>query len=97
MPLANDSLSPCSRGRTCRWIWKDELEGGVAVVDNDVGAVGVQPRLAGGQGDALTDAHHLGDRVRRGDGQVDGVVLGHDQGVATREPRRGLRSTSQFD
>src|SRR4051794_25549110 len=63
----------------------DGLEGGLAVVDDDVVAVGMQPRLAGGAGDAVTDAHQVGDRVRRCVGQVDGVALGNDQGVAAGE------------
>src|SRR5829696_9064297 len=33
---------------------QDGLEGGLAVVDDDVVAVGVQPRLAGGPRDAMT-------------------------------------------
>src|SRR4029077_14217980 len=41
------------------------LEGGLAIVDDDVVAVGMQSRLASGPRDALTDAHQAGDRVRR--------------------------------
>src|SRR5258705_1779941 len=61
------------------------LERRLAVVDDDVVAVGVQAGLAGRPGNPLTDAHQLGDRVRRCVGQVDGVALGNDQGMAARE------------
>src|SRR5258707_6668685 len=61
------------------------LERRLAVVDDDVVAVGVQPGLAGGPGNALTDAHHVCDRVRWCVGQVDGVALGNDEGVAASE------------
>ena len=85
MPLANDSLSPFCRGRTCRWMWRHGLEGGLAVVDDDVVAVGMKPRLAGGPGDALTEGDHASDRVRRCVGQVDRVALRNYQGVAAGE------------
>ncbi len=61
------------------------LERRLAVVDDDVVAVGVQPGPARRLGDALPDAHHVGAGLRRGVGQVDGVALGDDQRVAAGE------------
>ena len=82
MPLANDSLSPSLPRQNVQMDVEHGLEGGLAVVDDDVVAVGVQPRLPSRPGDALTDAHQVGDGVRRCVGQVDGVALGNHEGVA---------------
>src|SRR5690348_16512263 len=56
-----------------------------SVVDDHVVAVGVQPGPACGAGDAVTDAHQVGDRFRRRVRQVDGVAFRDDQGVAAGE------------
>jgi hypothetical protein len=63
----------------------DRLESRAAVVDHDVVAVGVQARLPGRPRDPLAEFDQVGTRLGRGVGQVDGVALGDDQGVAAGE------------
>ena len=61
---------------------EDALEGRLAVVDDDVVAVGVQSGQPGRSCDPLTDLHHAGDGLRRCVGQIDVVVLRDHQGMA---------------
>ena len=84
-PLAKDSLSPVCRGSDVQVDVEHALKRGLAVVDGDVVAVGVQPGGPRRLRDALPDAHQVGDGLRRGVGQVDGVALRDDQGVAADE------------
>ena len=60
------------------------LEGGAAVVDPDISCVG-QFRRAGSPGDPLADGGHLGQRFRRGVGEIYGVLFGNHQRVAAGE------------
>ena len=64
---------------------KHALERRLAVVDDDVVAVRVQPGLARRLGDALPDAHQVGAGLRWGVGEVDEMALGDDEGVAAGE------------
>lgn len=58
------------------------LKSGLAVIDDHVVAVGVQTGSSRCPRDPLPDGHHGGEGFRRRIGQVDGVLLRDDQGMA---------------
>src|SRR5215212_7110947 len=61
------------------------LECRLAVVDDDVVAVGMQSGSSCRLGDSLPDANQIGTGFGRGVGQVDGVALRDDERVAASE------------
>ena len=85
MPLANDSLSPDCARQHVQVDVEHALERRLAVVDDDVVAVGVQPGPTRRLRDALPDADQVGAGLRWGVGQVDGMALGDDERVAAGE------------